>query len=211
MLKAWWGDAATADNDFCFDHLPRINGDHSHYAMMMKMLDGEVQGMFCVGQNPAVGSANSKLMRLALAKLDWLVVRDMQMIESAEFWRDSPEHESGEVRAQDIDTEVFFLPAAAHTEKEGCFTNTQRLLQWREKACEPPGDARSELHWIYHLGRTGSREAGRILRTRATARSSSSPGITRSAAPTRSPMPRPCCARSAVTTPTATGCPATTR
>jgi formate dehydrogenase major subunit len=153
MLKAWWGDAATADNDFCFDHLPRINGDHSHYAMMMKMLDGEVQGMFCVGQNPAVGSANSKLMRLALAKLDWLVVRDMQMIESAEFWRDSPEHESGEVRAQDIGTEVFFLPAAAHTEKEGCFTNTQRLLQWREKACEPPGDARSELHWIYHLGR----------------------------------------------------------
>jgi len=153
MLKAWWGDAATAENDFCFDHLPRINGDHSHYAMMMKMLDGEVQGMFCVGQNPAVGSANSKLMRLALAKLDWLVVRDMQMIESAEFWRDSPEHESGEVRAQDIATEVFFLPAAAHTEKEGCFTNTQRLLQWREKACEPPGDARSELHWIYHLGR----------------------------------------------------------
>ncbi len=153
MLKAWWGDAATAENDFCFDHLPRINGDHSHYAMMMKMLDGDVQGMFCVGQNPAVGSANAKLMRLALAKLDWLVVRDMQMIESAEFWRDSPEHESGEVRAQDIKTEVFFLPAAAHTEKEGCFTNTQRLLQWREKACEPPGDARSELHWIYHLGR----------------------------------------------------------
>ena len=153
MLKAWWGDAATAENDFCFDHLPRIDGDHSHYAMMMKMLDGEVQGMFCVGQNPAVGSANSKLMRLALAKLDWLVVRDMQLIESAEFWRDSPEHESGEARAQDIGTEVFFLPAAAHTEKEGCFTNTQRLLQWREKAVEPPGDARSELHWIYHLGR----------------------------------------------------------
>ena len=153
MLKAWWGDAATAENDFCFDHLPRIDGDHSHYAMMMKMLDGEVQGMFCIGQNPAVGSANSKLMRLALAKLDWLVVRDLQLIESAEFWRDSPEHESGEARAQDIDTEVFFLPAAAHTEKEGCFTNTQRLLQWREKAVEPPGDARSELHWIYHLGR----------------------------------------------------------
>jgi formate dehydrogenase major subunit len=153
LLKAWWGDAATAENDYCFDYLPRIDGDHSHYAMMLKMLDGGVRGMFCVGQNPAVGSANSSLMRLALAKLDWLVVRDMRMIESAEFWRDSPEHESGEARAQDIQTEVFFMPAAAHTEKEGCFTNTQRLLQWREKACDPPGDARSELHWIYHLGR----------------------------------------------------------
>ncbi len=153
LLKAWWGDAATEDNDFCFDYLPRITGDHAHYAMMLKMLDGGVRGMFCVGQNPTVGSANSKLMRLALAKLEWLVVRDFQPIESATFWKDSPEHESGEVSAQDIQTEVFFLPAAAHTEKDGSFTNTQRLLQWHHKACEPPGDCRSELHWIYHLGK----------------------------------------------------------
>ena len=69
------------------------------------------------------------------------------------FWKDSPEHESGEVRAEDIQTEVFFLPAAAHTEKDGNFTNTQRLLQWHHKACEPPGECRSELHWIYHLGK----------------------------------------------------------
>jgi formate dehydrogenase major subunit len=153
LLKAWWGEAATKDNDFCFDYLPRINGDHSHYAMMLKMLDGGVKGMFCVGQNPTVGSANSKLMRLALAKLDWLVVRDFQPIESASFWLDSPEHDTGEVRAQDIQTEVFFLPCAAHTEKDGNFTNTQRLLQWHHKACEPPGACRSELHWIYHLGK----------------------------------------------------------
>jgi formate dehydrogenase major subunit len=152
LLKAWWGGAATEDNDFCFDYLPRINGDHSHYAMMLKMLDGGVKGMFCVGQNPSVGSANSKLMRLAMAKLDWLVVRDFHPIESAMFWKDSPEHDTGEVRAQDIQTEVFFLPAAAHTEKDGSFTNTQRLLQWHHKGCEPPGDCRSELHWIYHLG-----------------------------------------------------------
>jgi formate dehydrogenase major subunit len=153
LMKAWYGDAATEKNDYCFGYLPRITGDHSHYPMMLKMLDGGVQGMFCVGQNPTVGSANSRLMRLALGKLDWMVVRDISLIESATFWKESPEHESGEVRAEDIQTEVFFLPAAVHTEKEGCFTNTQRLLQYREKACEPPGDARSDLHWIYHLGR----------------------------------------------------------
>ena len=153
LLKAWWGDAATEENEFGFNYLPRIDGDHSHYAMMLKMLDGGVKGTFCVGQNPTVGSANSRLMRLALAKLDWLVVRDFQPIESATFWKDSPEHESGEVRAQDIQTEVFFLPCAAHTEKNGNFTNTQRLLQWHHKACEPPDDCRSELHWIYHLGK----------------------------------------------------------
>jgi formate dehydrogenase major subunit len=153
LLKAWWGDVATEQNEFCFQYLPRINGDHSHYAMMLKMLDGGVKGMFCVGQNPTVGSANNKLMRLALAKLDWLVVRDFQPTESGLFWKDSPEHETGETRAQDIQTEVFFLPAAAHTEKDGNFTNTQRLLQWHFKACEPPGECRSDLHWIYHLGR----------------------------------------------------------
>jgi formate dehydrogenase major subunit len=153
LLKAWWGDAATEENEYCFDHLPRINGDHSHYATMLKMLDGGVRGMFAVGQNPTVGSANAKLQRLALAKLDWLVVRDLSEIETAAFWHDSPEIESGEARAEDIATEVFFLPAAAHTEKDGSFTNTQRLLQWHHKAIEPPGDCRSELHWIYHLGR----------------------------------------------------------
>src|SRR5436305_6197377 len=153
LLKAWWGDAATEENGYCYDYLPRIDGDHSHYPMMVKMLDGGVEGMFCVGQNPTVGSANAKLMRLALAKLDWLVVRDFQPTESALFWKDSPEHESGETRAEDIQTEVFFLPCAAHTEKDGNFTNTQRLLQWHWKALDPPGDARSELHWIYHLGK----------------------------------------------------------
>ena len=153
LLKAWWGDAATEENEFCFQHLPRINGDHSHYATMLKMLDGGVKGMLCVGQNPTVGSANNKLIRLALANLDWLVIRDFQPTESGLFWKVSPEHETGEVRSEDIDTEVFFLPAAAHTEKDGNFTNTQRLLQWHHKACEPPGDCRSELHWIYHLGK----------------------------------------------------------
>jgi formate dehydrogenase major subunit len=152
LLKAWWGDAATEENDFCFEYLPRINGDHSHYAMMLKALDGGVRGMFAVGQNPAVGSANSKLIRTAMRRLDWLVVRDFAPHETALMWKDSPEHETGEVRTEDIQTEVFFLPAAAHTEKDGTFTNTQRLLQWHHKACEPPGDARSELHWMYHLG-----------------------------------------------------------
>ena len=153
LLKAWWGEAATEENGYCFDYLPRIDGDHSHYAMMLKMLDGGVRGMFCVGQNPTVGSANSKLMRLAMAKLDWLVIRDFQPTESGSFWQDSPEHETGEVSAADIKTEVFFLPVAAHTEKDGNFTNTQRLLQWHWKGCEPPGEARSDLHWIYHLGK----------------------------------------------------------
>ncbi|HEX7276386.1 MAG TPA: molybdopterin-dependent oxidoreductase, partial [Acidimicrobiales bacterium] len=153
LLKAWWGDHATAANDYCFDHLPRIDGDHSAYRTMLGMLDGTVKGYFLYGQNPAVGSSNSRLHRLALAQLDWLVVRDLVEIESATFWLDGPEIETGELVAADVGTEVFFLPAAAHTEKDGTFTNTQRLLQWHHQAVEPPGDCRSDLWFAYHLGR----------------------------------------------------------
>src|SRR6188472_1957632 len=88
-----------------------------------------------------------------MANLDWLVLRDLVMIESATFWKDAPEVDSGEIVTSDCRTEVFFFPAASHVEKEGTFTNTQRLLQWREKAVEPSGDQRSELWFFYHLGR----------------------------------------------------------
>ncbi len=153
LLKAWWGDAATADNDYCYGHLPRLTGDHSAYRTALDMLDGKVEGYLLFGENPAVGSANSRLHRLALAQLDWLVVRDLSEIESATFWRDGPETESGELGPEDIATEVFLLPAAAHTEKDGSFTNTERLLQWHTKAVEPAGDCRSDLWFCYHLGR----------------------------------------------------------
>ena len=153
LLKAWWGEAATPANDFCFDRLPRIDGDHSIYPTITDMRDGKVEGFFVMGENPAVGSANAKLHRMAMAELKWLVVRDLQLIESATFWRDGPEVETGEMRTQDVGTEIFFLPAAAHTEKDGTFTNTQRLLQWHNKAVEPPEDCRSELSFMFDLGR----------------------------------------------------------
>jgi len=153
LLKAWWGDAATPENDFCFDWLPRITGDHSTYQTALDMADGRVEGFLVLGENPAVGSAHGRLQRRALARLDWLVVRDLVEIETATFWKDSPEVTSGELRTEDIATEVFLLPAAAHTEKDGSFTNTQRLLQWHHQAVPPPGDCRSDLWFVYHLGR----------------------------------------------------------
>jgi formate dehydrogenase major subunit len=152
LLKAWYGDAATAENDFGFGWLPRLTGDHSHFGYWLQMADGELEGLFVMGQNPAVGAPNARLERRALANLEWLVVRDFVETETATFWLDSPEVAAGELRPALVATEVFFFPAAAHAEKDGCFTNTQRLLQWHEKAVEAPGDARSEAWFAYHLG-----------------------------------------------------------
>ncbi len=153
LLKSWWADAATAENDWALDYLPRISGDHGTYRTVLDMVDGKVEGYFLLGQNPAVGSAHGKLQRLGMAQLDWLVVRDLNLIESATFWKDGPEIATGELRTEDIKTEVFFLPAASHTEKSGSFTQTQRLLQWHHKAVDPSGDCRSELDFFDLLGR----------------------------------------------------------
>jgi formate dehydrogenase major subunit len=143
LLKAWWGPAATKDNDYCFEYLPRIDSDHSAYDTLLRMDAGEVEGYFVMGENPVVGGANGNLWRKALGKLKWLVVRDLVEVETASFWRDQP----------DCETEVFLLPASSHVEKNGSFTNTQRLLQWHHQAVEPPGDCRSDLWFMYHLGR----------------------------------------------------------
>jgi formate dehydrogenase major subunit len=114
LLKAWYGDAATKDNDFGFNWLPRVTGDHSEYGYWLDMQDGKMEGLFVMGQNPAVGAANGRLQRTALSKLKWLVVRDFVETETASFWYDSQEIENGELKIEDIATEVFFFPASTH-------------------------------------------------------------------------------------------------
>ncbi len=152
-LKAYYGKRATKENDFGYSWMPKITGDHSYFEFLYDMLDGKMEGMFIMGQNPAVGAQNARLERKALAKLKWLVVRDLVEIESASFWYNSPEIERGELKTDEIETEVFLFPVAGHAEKEGAFTNTQRLLQWREKAVHPPGEARSEGWFIHQLAK----------------------------------------------------------
>ena len=153
LMRAYYGDGATSENEWGFHWLPRVTGDHSHFGYWLDMADGKLEGLFVMGQNPAVGASNGRLERKALANLKWLVVRDMVETETASFWYAAPEVERGELSPGSIGTEVFLFPAAGTAEKSGTFTNTQRLLQHREKAVEPPGDARSETWFVYHLGR----------------------------------------------------------
>jgi formate dehydrogenase major subunit len=166
LLKAWYGDAATKENDYGFNWLPRVTGDHSHYGYWLDMMDGKMQGLFVMGQNPAVGAANGRLQRKALAKLKWLVVRDMVETETASFWYDSPEVHRGELNPDTIATEVFLFPAAGVAEKDGTFTNTQRLNQYHEKSVDPPGDARNETWFMHHLARRMKEKACRDPRPR---------------------------------------------
>jgi formate dehydrogenase major subunit len=149
LLKAWYGDAATPDNDFGFGWLPRVDTDYSQLAYFDRMAKGGVKGYFLFGQNPAGGGPNAGLHRAGLRNLDWLVVLDWFETESAVFWKSDP---TGPPPI-DVKTEVFFIPAAAAPEKEGTLTNTQRLLQWHAKALDPAGDSRSDAWIVYSLGK----------------------------------------------------------
>ena len=152
LLKAWYGQAAQESNDFCFDHLPRISGDYSQQPMLQAIHDRQINGLFLMGQNPAVGGHDAGFVRRGLANLDWLVVRDPFENETAAFWYASPEVRQGQLDPRQIETEVFLLPAALPAEKEGTLTNTHRLIQWHDKAVEPPADARSEPWFLDELG-----------------------------------------------------------
>jgi formate dehydrogenase major subunit len=147
LLKAFYGDAATKDNEFGYQWLPkRASADaYSHQHMFVDMYEGKIKGFLADGQNPAVGGPNAKLARAAMAKLDWLLVVDIFLTETAEFWM------APGTNAKDIKTEVFFLPAAPAAEKDGSLTNTMRLIQWHDKAVKPPGDVRSDADFFCGL------------------------------------------------------------
>jgi formate dehydrogenase major subunit len=145
LMKAWYGDAATKENDWAYNYLPKITGDFSDLQMFVNMKDDKMKGFFFLGQNPAAGGVNAGFHRAAMEHLDWMVIRDLYDVETASYWKRPG------IDPTKIKTEVFFLPAASHIEKEGSFTNTQRLIQWRDKVIDPPDDARSENWFVAEL------------------------------------------------------------
>jgi len=142
LLKAFYGKHATKDNDFAFNYLPKAGANYSHINLFEDMFAGKIKGLFCWGQNPAVGGPNANKERAALEKLDWLVAVDLWETETAAFWYRQPG-----INPKKVDTEVFLLPAASSVEKDGSITNSGRWAQWRYKAVNPPGMAKDDL-WI---------------------------------------------------------------
>jgi formate dehydrogenase major subunit len=147
LLKAFYGDAATKDNEFGYQWLPkRASADaYSHQHMFVDMYNGVIKGFLADGQNPAVGGPNAKLARAAMQRLDWLIVKDIFITETAEIWK------APGVDPKTVKTEIFFLPAAPAAEKDGSLTNTMRLIQWHEKAVTPPGDVTSDAEFFCSL------------------------------------------------------------
>ena len=147
LLKAFYGDYATKENDFCFNYLPKLDDGktYSWYDMFDAMYKGKIKGFFAWGQNPACSSANANKARQALAKLDWLVCVNLWDSETSSFWKGPG------MDPKKIKTEVFLLPCAASVEKEGSITNSGRWLQWRYKAVNPPGECKPDSEIVNEL------------------------------------------------------------
>ncbi len=143
LLKWLYGDNATAANEYGFQWLPKLDdtGNYSWLTLFEAMYAGSIKGFFAWGQNPAVGGANANMNRKAMEKLDWMVAVNLWDTETSSFWQRPG------VDPTTIQTEVFSLPVAASVEKEGSIINSGRWSQWRWKAAEPPGEAKTDA-WI---------------------------------------------------------------
>jgi formate dehydrogenase major subunit len=156
LLKSFFGDKATKQNDFGYSWLPKLDDGkaYSWLDLFDVMYRGEFTGFFAWGQNPAGSGANANKTRKALTKLDWMVNVNMFENETGSFWRGPG------MNPKEIKTEVFFLPCAVSVEKEGSITNSGRWSQWRYKAADPPGEAKPDgdimmelmriVKWLYN-------------------------------------------------------------
>ena len=144
FLKEWFGDAATVENDYGYDWLPKVpsSPDFTIMSTFELMDQGIIKGYFNWGMNPCHSAPNASFVRKSMAKLDWLVVADQVITESASFWK------APDMKPEEINTEVYFLPCALIYEKPGTIANSGRWLQWRYQAVEPWEEAKPDYEMV---------------------------------------------------------------
>jgi formate dehydrogenase major subunit len=157
QLKAYYGAAATRQNDFGYDFHPKLPqlpaGGYENWSwahIFDQMYQGRMEGLFSFGMNPVSNGPHSRKAIAALAKLKWLVVAENFEQETCTFWR--PDIlDLVSLNTEDVKTEVFLLPAANFAEKDGSFVNSARWIQWKYKAVDPPGDAKPDQEIIARI------------------------------------------------------------
>ncbi|ANF61432.1 formate dehydrogenase [[Haemophilus] ducreyi] len=144
MLKAFYGDNATKENEFGYHFLPKqfkTKLDHLKYIEMMDK--GQVNGYICQGYNPLASYPDKHKISSALRKLKFLIICDPIVTDTSEFWQKHGEY--NDVNPAEIQTEVFRLPTICFAEEDGSIANSGRWLQWHWKAAEPPKEAKPDV------------------------------------------------------------------
>lgn len=143
FMKSWWGDNATAENNFGFDFLPKLDKSYDMLQVFELMAQGKMNGYIAQGFNPLAAAPNKAKIGLGLSKLKWLVIMDPLATETSEFWKNYGEF--NDVDPAKIQTEVFRLPTSCFAEERGSLVSSSRVLQWHWQGALPPGEAKSDL------------------------------------------------------------------
>ncbi len=143
FMKSWWGDAATKENNWGYDYLPKVDKLYDLLQAVELMHQGKMTGYICQGFNVIASAPNKAKVVDGLGKLKWLVVMDPLATETSEFWKNYGEY--NDVDPSQIQTEVFRLPTTCFAEEDGAIVSSSRVLQWHWKGAQPPGEARSDL------------------------------------------------------------------
>ena len=149
LHKAWWGDAAHKDNGYAYDFMPKLAGASDVLSIFDQMYQGKIHGFLCQGFNPLASVANKKKVSDGLSRLKYMVVMDPLATDTSEFWK--PHGEFNDVDPAAIQTEVFRLPTTLFAETSGSFTNSGRVIQWRWKSADGPGDAKDDTEIMASL------------------------------------------------------------
>ena len=146
FMKSMWGKAATKENDFAYDYLPKLDIANYDILKAIDLMDhNKMTGYFCQGFNPVLAFPNRKKVQRGLGKLKYLVVMDPLETETAHFWENHGDF--NDVDPSTIQTEVFQLPTSCFAEDEGAVVNSGRWLQWHWAGQNPPGEAKHDT-WI---------------------------------------------------------------
>jgi formate dehydrogenase major subunit len=149
LMKSYYGAAATAENDFAYDWVPKRDTGYDVLAMFEMMHQGKMHGFLCQGMNPLAAVPNKKKLSEAFSKLKYLVVMDPLETETSEFWKNYGP--LNDVDPKSVQTEVFRLPTSCFAEETGSFTNSSRVINWKEKAVDPPGESKTDSELMARL------------------------------------------------------------
>ncbi|ANB76472.1 formate dehydrogenase [Paraburkholderia phytofirmans OLGA172] len=143
LMKAWWGDAANAENDWAYSYLPKLDKTYDILQAVELMNEGKMNGYICQGFNIIASAPDKAKVIAGLSKLKWLIIMDPLATETSEFWKNYGPF--NDVDPAHIQTEVFRLPTSCFAEENGAVVSSSRVLQWHWKGAEPPGEAKSDI------------------------------------------------------------------
>jgi formate dehydrogenase major subunit len=149
LLKAWYGAAATKENDFAYEYLPKNDITYDILQVFHLMAQGKINGYFCQGFNPLASIPDKTQLIQSMSKLKYMVIIDPLVTETSNFWQNHGA--ANDVDPKSIPTEVFRLPSTCFAEESGSLVNSGRWLQWHYKGADPPDEAKGDAEIIGEL------------------------------------------------------------